>query len=66
MKFKELKNLTLAELTTELEKLRAERAALHMKVRLNQAKTFHKLSQYRKDIARIQTLLGSTKQSPQI
>ncbi|GEM_PF-4072749 len=57
MKFSELKNLTPQELQRELEKYIAEREALLVKVRMNQAKKTHEVASMRKAIAQIRTLL---------
>ena len=61
MKYKELKNLGEVELKKMLLDLRAEAHEIAVKIRLNQQKQTHKLSQVKKDIARILTYLGSSK-----
>ncbi len=57
MDIKELSTKSEAELNKDLAVLREEATALTVKVRLQQAKNSHQLKNYRRDIARIMTIL---------
>ncbi len=57
MKYKELTTKSEAEAKKMLEEVENEFHGLRQKVRQNQEKQTHKLSQLKKDIARIKTFL---------
>lgn len=61
MEIKELLTKSEAELTKDLAVLREEAMALTVKLRLQQAKNSHQLKNYRRDIARIMTILRQKK-----
>lgn len=57
MKYKELTTKSEAEARKMLEELQDQAEEFAQKIRLNQEKQTHKLSQMKKDIARIKTFL---------
>lgn len=57
MDYKELTTKSKEELKRELHRVSEELHQLAVKVRLNEAKTTHKLKEFKKDIARILTAL---------
>ena len=61
MDFQDLKNKSQAELQELLLQLHAELHALELKAHTKQLKQVHKISQTRKNIARIMTLVGPSK-----
>jgi ribosomal protein L29 len=63
MKFQELSTKSEAELHKELSILRGQVAELIVKLRLQQAKNSHQLTAYRRDIARIMTVLSQKAKS---
>jgi ribosomal protein L29 len=61
MKYKELTSKSEQELQKDLKQLQEDHRDLRIKLKLGQAEKSHKAVQLRKDIARIQTFLNSTK-----
>ena len=64
MDIKELLTKSEAELKKDLAVLREEAVALTVKLRLQQAKNSHQLKIYRRDIARIMTVLQQKQAAP--
>lgn len=59
MKFKELENLNLDQLSKQLAELRGEMEELRVKQKLDQVKNRHEFGNKRKDVARILTAINA-------
>jgi large subunit ribosomal protein L29 len=61
MTVKEIRELTAAEIDTKLRELREQLVALRLKKNTGQVEKPHMLREYRKDVARLETILKQKK-----
>lgn len=61
MKTTELRNLSVEELKKKLKDLKAELFNLRFQLAVNQLENPHKISDVKKDIARVRTILNEKK-----